>query len=423
MTTPEGARAAMARAQDKLERLRTVQPFLIDLSLRENPVGARVGQTLTDKLDLLPLLRAFGFQNILLGTLDYSDPDELEVDDDFMAHLQKFDHDALRGGWAFTDIGRDDGGGFQPSRSMQKLAAYQVPNTLLEIYLADMQDYTFAQLQAWLPQSIAWLRDHMYRFDGVPPQILINIVDGCDAFHSNLDQTCEILQLIRDTGVTGLSFEDDRGTYFPFQVGAYVETARWYLPDQKILVHMHAGAGFENASLIEAILSGADGVWGGLPKRAAIIGHASLGELLANLVRAGNQNVLAYNLSQLSPLTSIWQSRDDQERVGQEDTPILGTNAYRTPLAFFQQIEGRAQDLPPSVIGATQRYRICPVVSDPPVIRGRLGEVMHRDPDSFDKDVMWQMRRLMRRSLREGRRIAWDEPKALVALYHAAGGN
>jgi hypothetical protein len=32
------------------------------------------------------------------------------------------------------------------------------------------------------------------------------------------------------------------------------------------------------------------------------------------------------------------------------------------------------------------------------------------------------MRRLMRRSLREGRRIAWDEPKALVALYHAAGG-
>jgi hypothetical protein len=45
----------MARAQDKLDRLRTVQPFLIDLSLCENPVGARVGQTLKDKLDLLPL--------------------------------------------------------------------------------------------------------------------------------------------------------------------------------------------------------------------------------------------------------------------------------------------------------------------------------------------------------------------------------
>jgi hypothetical protein len=163
-------------------------------------------------------------------------------------------------------------------------------------------------------------------------------------------------------------------------------------------------------------------VWGGLPKRAAIIGHASLGELLANLVRAGNQHVFAYNLSQLSPLATIWQTRDDQHQVD-EDTPILGGNAYRTPLAFFEQIPGRAQDLPASVIGATQRYRICPVVSDPPVIRGRLGEVMRRDPESFDQHVMEQMRRLMRRSLRAGRRIAWDEPQALVALYHAAGGN
>ena len=420
MTIFEGARAAMARARDKLERLRTVEPFLIDLSLRENPVGARVGQTLSDKLHLLPLLRAFGFENILLGTLDYADPDEPEVDDDFMAHLQKSDHNALRGGWAFTDIGSDNGGGFGPSRSMEKLVQYQVPNTLLEIYLAEMP-YTFAQLRSWLPASIAWLRDHMYRFDGVPPQILINIVDGCDAFYSNFDQTCEILDLIRTTGVTGLSFEDDRGTYFPFQVGAYVEAARTYLPDQKILVHMHAGGGFENASLIEALLAGADGVWGGLPKRAAIIGHASLGELLANLVRAGNPHMAAYNLSQLSSLATIWQTRDDLEQVP-EDTPILGTNAYRTPLAFFEQRADRAQDLPAQVIGATQRYRICPVVSDPPVIRGRLGEVMQRDPGSFEQSVMEQMRRLMRRSLREGERIAWDEPKALVALYHAAGG-
>jgi hypothetical protein len=421
MTMHEGAREVMARAQAKLDRLRTVEPFLIDLSLRENPVGSRVGQTLRDKLDLLPLLRRFGFSNILLGTLDYDDAEALEVDDDFMMHLQKFDHDQLRGGWAFTDIGRDDGAGFQPSPSMVKLAKYEVPNTLLEIYIAEDPPYTLEQLKAWLPQSIAWLRAKMYRFDGVPPQILINIVDGCDAFHRKPDETCEILQIIAATGVDGLSFEDDRGTYFPFQVGAFVEIARQYLPTQKILVHMHAGGGFENASLIEALLAGADGVWGGLPKRAAIIGHASLGELLANLMRADNPYVRRYELSQLTSLATIWQTRDDQAPIA-EDTPILGTNAYRTPLAFFVQKEGRPQDLPASVIGATQRYRICPVVSDPTAIRGRLGEVMQRSPDSFKQDVILQMRRLMRTSLRDGNRIAWDEPQALVALYHAAGG-
>ena len=421
MTTHEGAYEVMARARAKLERLRTVEPFLIDLSLRENPVGSRVGQTLKDKLELLPLLRTFGFTNILLGTLDYDDAEALEVDDDFMEHLRTFDHDALRGGWAFTDIGRDDGGGFEPSPSMMKIAAYEVPNTLLEIYLAEDPPYTFEQLKAWLPQSIAWLREHMYRFDGVAPQILINIVDGCDAFHRNLDQTCEILELIRATGVDGLSFEDDRGTYFPFQVGAFVEIARQYLPTQKILVHMHAGGGFENASLIEAILAGADGVWGGLPKRAAIIGHASLGELLANLARADNPHVRRYQLAQLTSLATIWQTRDDQAPIA-EDTPILGTHAYRTPIAFFEQKEGRPQDLPATVIGATQRWRICPVVSDPTAIRGRLGEVMQRSPSSFDQAVILQMRRLMRQSLRDGNRIAWDEPQAVVALYHAAGG-
>ena len=63
---------------------------------------------------------------------------------------------------------------------------------------------------------------------------------------------------------------------------------------------MHAGGGFENASVLEALISGADGAWGGLPKRAAIIGHASLGELIANLVRVGNPHMQnTYQLNQL----------------------------------------------------------------------------------------------------------------------------
>ena len=79
----DAAREILARAQEKIDRLRNVEPYLIDLSLRENAFGARVGQTLQDKLQILPRLREFGFQNILLGTLDYAMPDELEVDDDF----------------------------------------------------------------------------------------------------------------------------------------------------------------------------------------------------------------------------------------------------------------------------------------------------------------------------------------------------
>lgn len=420
------ARAVLARVQGQVDRLRTVEPYLIDLSQRENPVGSRLGQILQEKLDLLPRLRAFGFENILLGTLDYSIPDELEVDDDFMMYLRDHGID-MTGGFAFTDIGLvGSGGSFAPSRSMLKLQSYRVPNTLHEIYLSPtgMQaaGYDFETLQRSLPVTIQWLRDHIVGDRGGPPRIFINIVDGCDAFSQNIEQTCQILELLAGQSIEGLSLEDDRGTYMPFQVGGYVAIARSYLPPPlKILVHMHAGGGFENASLIEALLQGADGVWGGLPKRAAIIGHASLGELIANLVRIGNTNMQVYQLKQLLPLATGLQILDEKEAVP-DDLPILGANAYRLTLEFFRQVPGRFMDLPPEQIGGNYGYRVCPVVSDPPVLAGRLAQVTGQPASSFPAPVLEQMVRLMRRALREGQRIDWDEPQALLFLYEQAGG-
>ena len=60
----EHVHAILAQADAKLDQLRHIEPYLIDLSLRENPVGSNLGQTLADKLAILPKLREFGFRNI-----------------------------------------------------------------------------------------------------------------------------------------------------------------------------------------------------------------------------------------------------------------------------------------------------------------------------------------------------------------------
>jgi isopropylmalate/homocitrate/citramalate synthase len=417
------ARALVAQAQEKLDRLRTIEPYLIDLSLRENPVGAGIGQTLQDKLRILPLLRDFGMKNIHLGSLDYAMPDEPEVDDDFMAWLRDHDVD-MHGCFAFTDIGRTgDDGRFVPSPSLCKLRDYRVPNTLHEIYLSDIGmagQYDFAQLCKDVVASIAWIHANIAGEDGGAPRILINIVDGCDAFAQNLERTCAMLSLLAEQPIEGVSIEDDRGTYLPFQVGAYVAVARRFLPPPLcLLVHVHAGAGYENASVIEALLNGADGVWGGLPKGAAIIGHASLGELIANLVRIGNPHMDAYRLEELLPLAASLQELDTGRAVP-DDYPVLGRNAYRLTLDFFRQQEGRFMDLPPERIGGRYGYRICPVVSDRPVIAGRLAEVTGAPAVSFPAAVLDQMIRLMRRDLRAGVRLPYDEPTELLALYRRA---
>ncbi|MGZ8252508.1 MAG: homocitrate synthase, partial [Methylophilaceae bacterium] len=252
-STLENAHAILAEAQQKIEQLRNINPYLIDLSLRENPVGARIGQTLKDKLDILPKLRAFGFKNIHLGTLDYSMPEELEVDDDFMMYLRDHDID-MTGCFAFTDIGIvQPDGTFIPSPSQLKLKAYTVPNTLHEIYLTDTgmagEHYDMETLCRSIPASVQWLNDNIRGDHGGKPRILINIVDGCDAFAENPDRVCAILSLLAGLEIEGVSIEDDRGTYLPFQVGAYVAIARSFLPAPlKLLVHMHAGGGFENSS-------------------------------------------------------------------------------------------------------------------------------------------------------------------------------
>lgn len=418
------AHAILAGAQEKTDRLRNIQPYLIDLSLRENPVGARIGQTLADKLAILPRLREFGFRNILLGTLDYAMPDEPEVDDDFMMYLRDHQLD-MNGCFAFTDIGIAAADGtFTPSPSQRKLQAYGVPNTLHEIYLSKAGmagQYDLETLRRSLPASIAWLNANIRGDDGGRPRILINIVDGCDAFAEDPDTACSILSLLAEQAIEGISIEDDRGTYLPFQVGAFVAVARSFLPPPlKLLVHMHAGGGFENASVIEALLNGADGAWGGLPKRAAIIGHASLGELIANLVRVGNPHMQAsYRLDQLLQLATRFQVLDEEEPVP-DDLPILGNNAYRLPLSFFRQQAGRFMDLPPEAIGGAYRYRICPVVSDAAVIAGRLAEVTGQAAESFPEAVLNRMIRLMRRDLRAGKRIAYDEPAQLLQLFARA---
>jgi hypothetical protein len=419
------AHAILAEAQEKIDTLRSIKPYLIDLSLRENPVGARIGQTLADKLSILPRIREFGFRNILLGTLDYAMPDELEVDDDFMRYLRDHQID-MSGCFAFTDIGIAQADGtFTPSPSQHKLKAYGVPNTLHEIYLtqAGMSgQYDLATLRRSLPASIQWLNDNVRGDDGGKPRILINIVDGCDAFAEDPDTVCSILGLLAEQAIEGVSIEDDRGTYLPFQVGAFVKVARSFLPPPlQLLVHMHAGGGFENASVIEALLNGADGAWGGLPKRAAVIGHASLGEFIANLVRVGNAHMQDYRLDQLLPLATRLQVLDEEEPVP-DDLPILGNNAYRLPLSFFRQRAGRFMDLVPEAIGGTYRYRICPVVSDAAVIAGRLAEVTGRPAEAFSDAVLEQMIRLMRRDLRAGKRIVYDDPEQLLLLYARASG-
>jgi hypothetical protein len=419
----EKTRRFLEEANDKIDRLRALEPLLLDVSLRENSVGSPIGPTLAEKLEMLPRLREFGFEHILLGALNYANPDVLEVDDDFMMYLR--DHEVDRTGcFAATSIGLVNlEGEFVPDPSLLKLKAYGVPNTILEVYLSQEGMAPLHHSETvWrsLSASIRWLHENIsHGREGTKPRILVNIIDGCDAFADNLEVVCSILDRLAKEPIEGVSFQDDRGTFLHFQVGAFVALARRMLPPPlKLLVHIHGGAGFENASVIEALLNGADGAWGALAKCGPVIGHASLGELIANLARVGNPHMRRYRLERLVPLVKELRGSDDSVTR----CSMLGDAGQCLPLAFFRQKKGRFMDLPPESVGGETRYHVTPVATDHVAISSRLAEVTGRPAAEFSTRVLDEMIRLMRCDQREGVQLVYDEPTNLLALYARAVG-
>lgn len=154
-----------------------------------------------------------------------------------------------------------------------------------------------------------------------------------------------------------MSFEDGRGTYFPFQVGASVGAAKTLLRlEQKVLFHAHTGNDMENASALEALLAGAGGYWGGMERTSSTIGHASLGDLIANLMRAGNEHMSRrFQVRDLLPICEKMHEINTGQHATPDDWPISGADAYRQVLTDFAQRDGSMMDLPPHGIGITYR--------------------------------------------------------------------
>ena len=420
-TAPADARAAVAAqfaaADAKLARLAALQPLLLDVSLREPCFSSYLGHTLQNKIDLLQMVDGFGFTDKIIATLDYQLPDFPEVEDDFCQYLNQTGYD-LTGCFAETSVGTLSADGqFEPTVSMLKLVDYHIPNTLHEIYLLP-ETTPLPTLLATLTASVQWLRAKMTGDAGGPPRIFINIPDLVDGFIADQQFSCAVLEHLRALNVDALSFEDARGTYFPFQIGAVVASAKLLLdPQQKVLFHCHAGNGMENASVLEALLQGADGYWAGLDRESSTIGHAALSELIANLMRAGNTTMAQrYRVDTLLPVCHAMHLINDAESTP-ATWPIQGSNAYRQMLTDFDQVPGRLMDLPPERIGARYTSRISPAGSDWLVIQARVLQALGAD---IDQPTANRMILLMRQDLRQGQRIRYDDPAPLADLLARA---
>ncbi len=222
--------------------------------------------------------------------------------------------------------------------------------------------------------------------------------------------------------ITGILFEDVRGSRFIFESNELIRLMRRYSPaPRKILVHPHSGNGMEDAATVEAILAGADGVWSGFTPQAAQGAHGSAMMFLTNLLRARNRHVR--DIFRFERLTGIaeemWQIQD---RHGiPPNQPVVGERAYRYVDQYFEQTD-RPCDLDPALIGRTPGYQIPPAWAPTYVIGKRLAELGYGPEIAGDRRLLQAMRRLMNRAQMDGGHVPFDEPGELAKLVEQARG-
>ena len=412
--------AAQARIEAQRTRLREVVPCILDMSAREATLSANYGHTLDDKKELFRLAKDFGFTDFGLSNfLDFP-----SVTDQFLDHLLEdgIDLDQFLVTIAVEPTQADTPPPQSPAA--RRAAEAGLTNVIL---LIEIRPATLAKIGRSpddvlgdIARYIAHHRAHLPAETDRRGRIYIRIADAFDAFDEDPEFTTRVFKLLGESPITGILFEDVRGSRFLFETCELIRLMRRYNPaPRKILVHPHSGNGMEDAATVEAILAGADGVWSGFTPQAAQGAHGSTMMFLTNLLRARNPHV--ERMFRVETLTEtaerMWQIQD---RHGiPPNQPVVGERAYRYVDEYFEQTD-QPCDLDPGLIGRKPGYQVMPAWAPTYVIGKRLAELGYGPETAEDRGLLGAMRMLMNRSQMEGKHIRFDEPDELAKLVERA---
>lgn len=404
----------------KMSRLRELEPCILDMSFREATLSSRYGHTLADKIELYELARDFGFTDFGLSNF-YDFP---SVTDQFLDWLLANDVPLDQ---FLVSIGVEPGdGGNAVARSPAVVRTEEagIPNVILVVEIRPRTvELSGRDRERMLHDIDRYIRHYRAQ---LPPEterqgrIWIRIADIFDAFDDDPEYVVQVFKLLGASPITGILYEDVRGSRFIFESNALVRLMRRYVPPpRKILAHPHSGNGMEDAATIEAVLAGADGVWSGFTPQAAQGGHGSALMFLTNLVRAGNPHV--QRLYQLRRLVEVarrmWQIHDRHDV--EPNQPVVGERAYRYVDQYFEQGDLPC-DLAPELIGATAGYEIMPAWAPTYVIGRRLEELGYDSEVCRNRALLHRVRALINEAQMEGRHVRFDDPDELAPVVERA---
>ena len=215
---------------------------------------------------------------------------------------------------------------------------------------------------------------------------------------------------------------EEFGRFLPEEVGAWVAAVRdvmnsvnWH---GRLLVHFHKRWGMAQINQLECLMNGADGIWAGVCKEGASVGHASSTMTLMNLIRMGNTKVLKkYNCTYLRKaaikVTEITTGKPPHYRE-----LVYGERALGLWLPG-EENSVREFDLA-EFFGETAPNRITDL-SSVDMIRNHLVNLFGEDPQ-FTLDQAKKMKTLLLADMSSGRKEEYMSSVGVALLFKRSGG-
>jgi hypothetical protein len=410
----------------KRERLKNLDFFCLDNSLRESTVGQLRSHTLQNKINILEQVKKCGVKDKIVASFNNS----TRVDDEFVEYLiqQKEDFSCC---YSFSEVSQDGvvDGIYETEKipvGLEKNKKYGLYNTFFECDLVDGS----CQWGKWTVRDMCkLLRKRInYVFDEISPKarVLLNLRDFPVAMSKHPKRVLRITRFLSklpaDRRMFALCFEDPLGEYLPEELEAWTASIRRTMDsngwsDGKILVHIHQKWDLQTASQLDCLSAGADGVWASLCEEGAALGHACSSVTMMNLVRMGNTKVQKkYKCTELRKaamaVTQITTGLPPHPKQ-----PVYGKRAVDLVFGFL----GVGDFDLAAFFGEPAPIRITTLATKD-MIRDKLTLTFGENPQFRDEKILTNMKEQMLLDLHAGRKEEYQSDAGIAVLFDRCGG-
>ena len=398
----------------KRDRLKEMDFFCLDNSIRESTVGQLRSHTLENKIEIFEQVKLCGIKDIIVASF----ANMTRIDDDFVAHLKTSGED-FTNLYSFSEFIEGD----DPEKipvALKKNKKYGLRNTIFEIDLHGTFR-TIDEICTLIQDRIRWVKREISPFG----RVLFNFRDFPFAVQESPERLLAVVKFIACLPELercfGLMYEDPGGDCLPEELEAWTRSMRRVMDDNgwkggKLLVHIHQKWDLQTAAQLDCLSAGANGVWASLCEEGAAVGHACSSVTMMNLIRMGNKKILTkYNCVQLR------NAAEAITRITTNDPPHPKQCVYGA----------RAVDIVIPSLGAgefdmAEFFRIkapkrITTISTPRMIKERLIDLFGNN-EQFTDEIGLKMKEKMFEDLHSGRKEEYMSKVGIVHLFKEADG-